>query len=701
MNVEIQNCNNIDSAKITITKNKLNIKFAHNGTGKSTIAKALQCFSAGDKDLLADLMPFKYRDSNPNNLQPIVSCMEKIRNIMCFNEDYVNQFTFKPEELVSNSFDIFIRTDAYRAIEQEIASIVQTIRQQFTNNSDLETLISNLKGLSDAFKLTASGQLSKSSAGMKGLSVGNKITNIPQGLEPYQPFIQSPKSVNWIDWQTKGHLEYSTLSTACPFCSTDSTGKKEQIRRVSQEYDKNVIKNLVGIIDVLDKLGEYFSVNAKENLEIITSLKEGLEKEHENFIVELKNQIDTLVQKLEDVRTLSSFHFKEGEKVAEKLISYKLDLHFLSHLNSVKTQATITSINSSLDVLITQAGELQGKINRQRKEIQKLIEKHQADINSFLAYAGYRYKVEIAGEHGRSQLKLLHVDHSQHLSGGHQHLSFGERNAFAIVLFMYECLAKAPDLIILDDPISSFDKNKKFAILEMLFRRDGVSCLKGKTVLMLTHDIEPIIDTLKSVKKQFSNQVTATYLRYNSGHVHERSICEKDIKTFAQICQTAVNSDCDNIIKLIYLRRYYEIMDDHGEAYQVLSNLFHKRKKPLDSREPLGRDGKYPEMDPAKLSNGIDEIRKNLPGFDYENMLRNISDTNSLKFLYHDCQNGYEKLQVFRLIGIDIENSIIQKFINETYHIENEFICQLDPTQFDLVPEYIVDECSKKLQEVK
>lgn len=239
--------------------------------------------------------------------------------------------------------------------------------------------------------------------------------------------------------------------------------------------------------------------------------------------------------------------------------------------------------------------------------------------------------------------------------------------------------------------------NIKFAILEMLFRRDSKSCLKGKTVLMLTHDIEPIIDTLKSVKKQFHNQVSASYLRYKKGQVFEQSICENDIKTFAQICGNVVKSDCDNVIKLIYLRRHYEIMDDHGDAYQVLSNLFHKRERAFDSREETSRG--HPEMDPIKFSQGIDEIRKKVTNFDYPNMLNCISDEKSLKTLYQSCQNGYEKLQVFRLFGTKIENSIIQKFINETYHIENEFICQLDPIKFDLIPEYIIDECNKILQE--
>ncbi len=68
-----------------------------------------------------------------------------------------------------------------------------------------------------------------------------------------------------------------------------------------------------------------------------------------------------------------------------------------------------------------------------------------------------------------------------------------------------------------------------------------------------------------------------------------------------------------------------------------------------------------------------------------------------IKALYHASQNGYEKLQLTRILR-DIEtvdNSVVRKFINETYHIENEFIFQLDPSLFDLMPEYVVKECDK------
>ncbi len=699
MNIEIKNCNNIDSADISLAQQKLNIKFAPNGTGKSTIARAVLLGATGDQNLLRELIPFKLRKANPENKQPEVKGAEALKNIMCFNEEYVSQFVFKQDELLSNSFDIFIRTDAYKQREQEVEELVRNIKQLFSENQELEALIATLKEMGNAFKLSKTG-LDKKSTGMKGLSAGNKIQHIPAGLEPYTPFIQSQNSVGWIDWQTKGN-EFAELSDNCPFCTSHAADKKEQIKKVGQEYDKNTIKNLIAIIGVIEKLGDYFSDEAKERLTTITTLKEGLKKEHEEALATVKKQIDNFTENLEKLRTLSAFQFKDGDKVAERLPAYKLDLNFFSELKSNKIQEAIDPINASIDKVIEQAGQLQGKINQQRSEMKKTIERHQKDINEFLSYAGYRYAVEIVGDGEQAQLKLRHIDHEEHLSGGNQHLSFGERNAFSIVLFMYECLSKRPDLIILDDPISSFDKSKKYAILEMLFRRDADSCLKNKTVLVLTHDVEPIIDTIKSLAHKFSNQTSASFLKLAAGQISECGIGKDDIQTFSQICENALSSEKDDIVKLVYLRRYFEIANNKGDAYQVLSNVLHKRVRATDSRESKGSDDQHPEMEPTKFSNGCTEVSSHLEGFSYPDLLNRVSDINAMKVLYEACENGYEKLQIFRLLGLDVENSVIQKFINETYHIENEFICQLDPAKFDTIPEYVVSECNRMLQEAQ
>jgi wobble nucleotide-excising tRNase len=691
MNIVIRNCNNIDEASLNISEHKLNIKFAPNGTGKSTVARAVTMHAGGDD--LTELMPFKLRTNNPDSKLPSVLLDQEISSVMCFNEAYVRQFTFQSDELISNSFEIFIRTDSYTAIEQEIQSVVQDINNLFEGNESLENFILNLKELSSAFKLTKTG-LAQSSSGMKGLSNGNKLQHIPESLKVFEPFINSSANVSWIDWQTKGLDEFSNIAECCPFCSSDTVDKKEQIEKVGQEYDKNVIKNLVKIIEVIAKLGSYFSDEAKEKLDKITSLPSGLEAEHVEYLKMVKTQIDLLLERLDLLKALKGFDFKDGELVNVKLENYKIDLTFLSELGSDKTKLEVDLINTSIDEVVDKAGYLQGKLNQQRSGIQRLIEKHQSDINNFLSYAGYKYEVQLMGEDDNLQLKLRHVDHGEFVEGGEQHLSFGERNAFSIVLFMYECLAKNPDMIILDDPISSFDKNKKYAILEMLFRRKAKNCLKSKTVLMLTHDVEPIIDTVKAVSRQFDNQVSASYLRFNAGVIEEQNIRKDDIKTFSQICGGFLATDADSVLKLIYLRRYYEINDDKDDVYQILSNLLHLREKTeaIDTRV----DG-YPTMDTEKLNCGISVIEGKIPEFGYDATLAVLKDTKALKEVYDNCSNGYEKLQVFRFFDIKIDNSVLQKFINETYHIENEYICQLDPTQFDLIPEYVTEACDKCL----
>lgn len=696
MNINIKNCNNIDDGNVVINEGKLNIKFAPNGTGKSTIASAIK-LQIENPDSLRDMMPFKLRKTNPEDIKPTVTGAESLNSILCFNENYVSQFVFQQEELLSNSFDVLFRNDEFVEREREIEELMTEIKTAFTNNQQMERLITNLKEMGGAFKLTKTG-LSKASAGMKGLAKGNKLQHIPQGLEPYQPFLQSQNSVRWIDWQTKG-CEFLELDSSCPFCTTEATEKHEAIKKVGTEYDKSSINNLINVIGVIEKLGDFFTDDAKSRLSTITTLQDGLEKEHEEYIIGIKKSIDTLIAKLERLRALSGFDFKSGEQVSATLPTYKLDLEFFPELDSETTQEAIKPINDSIDSLIEKSGLLQGKINIQQQRMQSIVENNQNEINDFLANAGYKYKVVINGDGAEAKLQLLHIDHDEVLNGGSQHLSFGERNAFALVLYMYECLSKKPDLIVLDDPISSFDKNKKYAILEMLFRRDSEVCLKNKTVLMLTHDVEPIIDTVRALSAKFSNQTTASHLKISEGVISELEIRKDDIQTFGQICRQALDSEKHALIKLVYLRRDLEISDNKDDAYEVISNLLHKRETLLDSRIEREPAEKMPEMEHAKIESGCQAISARLPQFNYEDMLTVVCETSLIKSLYQQSQIGYEKLQLFRFLELDVESSVLQKFINETYHIENEFICQLDPSKFELVPEFVINECNRLVQE--
>lgn len=79
MEIEICNCNNIDNGRIVIAEGFLNIKYAINGTGKSTISKAiLKSVSSrvsGSNELL-ELKPFKA--INDDSVIPAVNGCEAI-----------------------------------------------------------------------------------------------------------------------------------------------------------------------------------------------------------------------------------------------------------------------------------------------------------------------------------------------------------------------------------------------------------------------------------------------------------------------------------------------------------------------------------------------------------------------------------------------------------------------------------------------
>lgn len=692
MEIEIKNCNNIEFGKIEITENKLNIKFGINGTGKSTITKALK-YSVESPENLSELIPFKLR-SLEAEIIPEISTSEVISRILIFNEEYLNQFLFKEDELISNSYEIFIKTPEYQNLTGQIEQLLSDIKKVFSENEDLEVIISDFENLSKSFSTTQTG-LSKTSALYKGLKEGNKITHVPDALKGYSKLIKDKNCVSWLDWQNKGE-QFLEISDDCPYCTSATIDKKETIKSVSTYYNKTVVKNFTVIIDALKNLGEYFSPDANSTLKTITEKQTGLEDSEMNYIVVVKQQIDDLLLKLKSLKGISPISFSAEEKVEERLKDLKINIELFDRLKAEKTIEIVKSLNESLDSVLEKVGFLQGEVSKQKNLVKNLIEKHQKSISSFLSNAGYKYTVEIiTNESGDYKLLLRHIDSNETINGGKQFLSFGEKNAFSLVLFMYEALHKKPDLIVLDDPISSFDKSKKYAIMHMLFSGKSADCLLNKTVLMLTHDLDPIIDTVK-VLKEFNNLSVASFLSTKNGVLSESKIRKDNLLSFALICKKTIDSNIDDIVKLIYLRRHFEIIDDLGDEYEVLSNLFHKREKEdcKDHRKEIGND----TLSEQDFNNGVANIKEIILDFDYDSTVAKIKDVEYLKELYINASNSYMKLNIFRLIYDENLNQIpnvLRKFINETYHIENELICQLDPNEFNMIPDFIIEDCDR------
>lgn len=691
LRIAIRNCNSIECAEIELIKGGLNIKYGPNGLGKSTIAKAIVAEIKKD-GTLDNLVPFKNRGKSSAE-KPSVTGVEGLSAALVFDEEYVNQFVFQQNEVIKNSFDIFIKTKEYQDSMTEIENLFEGIRKAFSSNVEIEQTIKDLKELRDAFGTpNKDGSLPKSSKLIKAYGSGNKIENIPESLKPFETFIKSPEPSKWIGWQIKGN-EFLKLGETCPYCSTalPPGPQKETALAVAKEYDEKSVSHMNTLKAIIERLGKYFSQKCQESLEKITKAKIELTAPEKSFLSGLKGDIDALIDKLEGLRTISFFTLRDVDKIEDKIKLLNIDLSMIDKLDSEETRKVVDPINTQLKELEGSIGILKGSINKYKAKIAKTIEDNQESINNFLKSAGYKYSVSIIPEPDSYKMKLTHDDMSQHIESASKHLSYGEKNAFSLVLFMHQVLSENPDIVVLDDPISSFDKNKKFAILHELFR--GKASLKGRTTIMLTHDIEPAIDAIKSTAKVFQgSHPTASFLTSRNGIVKEIPIQAEDIKTFAVICDENISRLTDPILKSIYLRRHYEIIAERGLEYNLLASLFKGRQNPT-----VQSAGTQVEMTAEEKNVAQNKIKERIPDFDYDTLIKEINNIEVMKKKYRATQVGYEKIQLFRIIGGEHSDHVITKFVNESYHIENEYVMQLNPHSFESVPEYVISECDRLL----
>lgn len=694
MDIEIINCNNIDFGRITIKENSLNIKYAINGTGKSTVAKAISAAVAennGATGRLTELTPFKHQEASIE-VTPSVKGAHDINTVKIFDEAYINSFVFQQDELLKGSFDIFIRSEDFDAGAAEIDELVKTLKLALAEDPGIEELLKDFDEISASFGKPVKSGLHGSSGLAQAFKNGNNIENIPPGLEAYQTYLRHESGYKWIKWQQDG-AAYLEIGEDCPYCTNDIKEKRTTIERVANTYNAKSIEHLNRIVSTFDRLKKYFSNATQAVIDEFVRNTERYSDEQVNVLHEVKNQIDNLRHKFKRSQGLGFASLKDVDKVIDELGEYKINLSLYNHLQSEETEIKANIVNNGVQELLNKAGLLQGAVAKQRSRIERVVQTYSQQINDFLINAGYSYQVVLQEDaESKHRLLLIHKESPQAKPvNAKNHLSFGERNAIALVLFMFDAVKTAPSLVVLDDPISSFDKNKKYAIIDMLFRKEN--SLRGKTVLLLTHDLDPVIDMLLHHTDRFEKP-TVAFLENTNGTLTEKPIEKASIKTFIAINKHNAKLEIPTLNRLVYLRRLLEITNDKGVEFDIISNVFHRREKPTKVDQGDTRD-----MTAEEILAGCQGIQAHIPEFEYNTVVSTASDRAKMKALYTSSSCNYEKLHLYRIVFDDtsegIQSPIVLKFINEAFHIENNYIYQLDPRDYQLVPQFIINECDK------
>lgn len=695
-NVVIKNCNNIKETSIIIEEGNLNIKFAINGTGKSTIAKALL---KKDEDLSL-LKPFGKEEI------PYVECNPNIDNVELFDSDFVNKVVFNGSNVIENAFEVFIKSDKYDEQRNNINILLHELKQKIIGNEELNKLNEQLIKLSSKINYKKEKNTIDSRGMYSSIKTDKNIFNIPKELNKYSLFLSDKeKNILWSEWKNKGKTyDYGEI---CPYCAEKFSGDHEKENEAfNSYYSKANVSNLTEFSNIIDNTKTYLNTDNFKKIE--KCIKENIPNTDKDLIfTKFMSEATYLKEKIYNITTFDSYKVEKSDisNLSNILLDLKISTNDLEYFNNENLIKSIDIINSSITEMLGKISDLQKEIGKMNSLVISKMSCCKKEINSFLKLAGFNYEFDIVKDDDEKNsitvLKYVNSDNEKiQVSDIEKHLSWGEKNAFALVLFMYYALSKNPNLIILDDPISSFDGNKKYAIINRLFcnKGDYEDSFYNKTVLMLTHDFEPIIDF--GINHKPTKETNMWYLKNNNGIIQEQKInVSSDVlSTIKFYYNESINEDNNIISRICFLRKYLEHIstkkNSEENAYNILSSIIHgdNLRKKID-------DEQYEDLSVDEIKNGEEWIKQFIKTFDSNKILRDNINNKYILDSYKTETNNYIKIQLFRVYlessgnrnKLKERNSIVLKYIDEIYHIENDYIFSLDLIKFDIIPDFIIN----------
>jgi len=598
-----------------------------------------------------------------------------------------------------------INSQKYTELKEKIDEQLSKVKAIARDKPNVNIIKEILTSLCKLITINSSGtKLDRRKGGIKSLIEDGKgaLFNPPVELKPFSAFFEEENSGDWASWKFKGITSFGEKGM-CPFCAEKETEIKKQQTKIFQDSFNEVS------INYSNELRKY-----------LTSIAEYIDTEKKNKMLKLLNTTadkNTLEMQLVKLRTESHYLF-ESLYALSSFDGYSINQNNMNdfeskfkdmaiseeNLDFFNTEAFLTIIrplNEQIKVVLGMIGNLKGEVAQFHSYLKSQVSSRKNDINDFLKSAGFSYTFDIIIEGDNSAHAILKYclddGSSIDVSNPDTHLSWGERNAFALLLFMFDAISKKADLIILDDPISSFDSNKKYAIINRMFKTgDKENSLYRRTVLLLTHDLEPVIDYVQVGGKISGDAICAHYLQNIDGIIYEIEI-QKNVDMMSMVVlmkELALDKFLLLPIRMGCLRKYIEhtVKDPriNSLSYNMLSSLIHGRISPTYDSD--GND----VMNSTDISIAANEIANIIHGFDYSLALEKFNEK-SLLTAFSSEENDFFKLLILRAYSerngnardrMKTQDDVLRKYVDETYHIENDYLYSLDVRRFNIVPQH-------------
>lgn len=697
--IKIKNCNCISEANISIQEGRLNIKYGPNGTGKSTISEAIYAASQENAERLLKLKPYSAKAGE----DPVVEGLN-FSKVRVFDENYIQGYLFKGNTFFEDSFQVFLRSDECDALTQEINVLLSSLQGMFYYDESIQKLRSFLPTYFNIVKCS-NGTVARRGGItelLKGNGAGFERHSELDSYKPYYEGREIAKVSKWAKWRNDGISEI--VDDACPFCTHQLTANITVENQVIEKVFKNsALQTANAVLEFLESAVESHYIEESSIMPLRSYIGDATKSDE--LYAELQHiatETEYLQNKIEKINSFRPMNIsrEQLDNIELSLEDMRINKDLIArYYTTGYINEIVDTISNKIDELKANTGKLKGLFIRHDLKLTELIENREEDIAEFFALAGFPYKFVLKKEgENKAEAYLIPIaKQDMQVSEPKERLSWGERNAFSLVMFMFEALSDKADLIVLDDPISAFDENKKFAVIRRLFDNQKAS-FRDKTVLMLTHDMQPIIDYVhgKFFKRYgLTTKVSAVLIQNDNGMIQEQEIKDSDLMNVVTMTEMMAKDINENIpVRIVNLRKHIEITEGNLSAmpaYDILSNLIHGRTNLLDqSNNPLSDEYK---------NSGMEFVREYIPDYSYEELLAEMSD-DKLETLMASANYYYKTIAVRLLLErkeglmhqIKKEFPAACKFINESNHIENDYVFQLDPRKFNSVPQNYITE---------
>ena len=186
--------------------------------------------------------------------------------------------------------------------------------------------------------------------------------------------------------------------------------------------------------------------------------------------------------------------------------------------------------------------------------------------------------------------------------------------------------------------------------------------------------------------------------------IEERQLQSFYAKNTVELTKDIVmSSNASMAVKIVNLRKYVELTKPEfgtSAIYEVLSNVIHGRQN------PIYKDGQ--EISADVLEQGMREVSQYIPNKSYTDLINGTSTEILISSMSSD--DLYHRIISIRLLFERVEGTLSLlrkkypaacKFVNETNHVENDYIYQLDPRKYFGIPNYYLQQIENFIQENK